>query len=48
MERDLCDLAADLKLAILLSRLGIAALGHPPLLEVTAGIITIVGVRGVR
>jgi hypothetical protein len=48
MERDLGDLAVDLKLAILLSHLGIAALGHPPLPEVMAGVITIVGVEGVR
>ena len=37
----------DLKLAIFSSRLGVAVLSHPPLLEEALGIITVVRIRGI-
>jgi len=42
MKGSLRNLNADLELAIFLSCLGIAVLGHPPLLEEASGIIAIV------
>ena len=42
------DLEADLKLIVLLSCLGVTVLGHLPFLEEASGVITGVGVGGVR
>ena len=41
-------LEAALKLTIFLSCLGVTVLGHPPFLEETPGVVTIVGVKGIR
>jgi len=38
----------DLKLTIFLSRLGVAVLSRPPLLEETPSIITVVRIGGIR
>jgi len=48
MKSGLRDPKADLELAILPSRLGIAVLSHPPLSEKTPSVITVVRVGGVR
>ena len=47
-EGGLRGLEAALKLTVLLCCLGVMALGCPPLLEETLGVIAVVGVRGVR
>ena len=48
MKGGLRDPEADLKLAIFPSCLRITVLGCPPLPEETSGIITVVGIRGIR
>jgi len=48
MEGSLRDPEANVKLAVLPSRLRITVLSHPPLMKVTPGVIAIVGVRRIR
>ena len=48
MKSGLRDPEANLQLAVLPSRLGIAILSHPPLMKVAPGIIAIVGVERIR
>ena len=48
MKSGLRNPKVDLELAILLSRLGIAVLSHPPLLEEAPGIVAIVRIGGIQ
>jgi len=48
MKSSLRKLEADLKLAVLLSHLGIAVLSRPPLPEEAPGIVAVVRIGGIR